>query len=678
MKYRPEIDGLRALAVIPVILFHAGFQTFSGGFIGVDVFFVISGYLITTIIISELNQDKFSIINFYERRARRILPALFFVMLIAIPFAWILLPQFELRSFSKSLIAVSVSLSNFFFWKDGGYFETAAELKPLLHTWSLAVEEQYYVFFPIFLIFVWRLKRRLVLTAIVSMGILSLITAQFGAFYKPLPNFFLLPSRIWELAIGGTVSFYFTNTTLESKSRLLKQLFSGLGFLFIIASIFLFDSRTPLPSIYSLFPTVGAALILIYASPDTFIGKFLASKFLVFVGLISYSAYLWHQPVLAFSRYYFSSISTFLSAILLIIVFLLSVFTWRYVERPFRDKSIISRRFIFIFSFICSISFVTFGYASYRLFRSASNFGIESKTAKALATSDAVYSFNMDERKFIKFRINYETLSPNSLVLGSSRIMQIGEHNSTNNTLNLGVSGATIEDDLAIADLATKKFNPKILFIAADPWLFNKNSGERRWMSLSSEYITALLNLDINVDKKLELTKADKEFIFFRLGSKIYDSISKQDYVAKDDLAESRDKIRRDGSRVYNTTYANKSQKEISAEFSDLLNYAMTDYSFSEEYQAIFGKFIDSYSKKYKIVLVLSPYHPNLYQRIKRERPIYLEIESKFRDFAKTHNVQIIGSYNPDIVGCNESEFYDGMHPKDSCMGKIMNSLGKK
>lgn len=147
MNYRREIDGLRALAVVPVILFHAGFETFSGGFVGVDVFFVISGYLITTIILAELEQEKFSIVNFYERRARRILPALFLVMLVCIPFAWFWLLPSDMKDFSQSLVAVSVFASNILFWQESGYFDTAAELKPLLHTWSLAVEEQYYVLF---------------------------------------------------------------------------------------------------------------------------------------------------------------------------------------------------------------------------------------------------------------------------------------------------------------------------------------------------------------------------------------------------------------------------------------------------------------------------------------------------------------------------------------------------
>ena len=163
MNYRREIDGLRSLAVMPVILFHAGFHVFSGGFVGVDIFFVISGYLITTILVNEMDQGNFSIVNFYERRARRILPVLFFIMLLCLPFAWLWLIPTEMKSFSQSLVAVSVFSSNILFWLTSGYFGAVAELKPLLHTWSLAVEEQYYMIFPLLLLLGWRLgKRRLV------------------------------------------------------------------------------------------------------------------------------------------------------------------------------------------------------------------------------------------------------------------------------------------------------------------------------------------------------------------------------------------------------------------------------------------------------------------------------------------------------------------------------------
>ena len=189
MKYRAEIDGLRAIAVVPVILFHAGFEQFSGGFVGVDVFFVISGYLITTIILSEKESGTFSLINFYERRARRILPALFLVMFVSLPFAWIWLMPSDMKDFSQSLVAVSTFSSNILFWRETGYWGTTNELKPLLHTWSIAVEEQYYIFFPIFLMLMWRFRKRWILNSFMLITVISLLASQWGAYNKPSTNF---------------------------------------------------------------------------------------------------------------------------------------------------------------------------------------------------------------------------------------------------------------------------------------------------------------------------------------------------------------------------------------------------------------------------------------------------------------------------------------------------------
>ena len=199
MKYRAEIDGLRALAVVPVILFHAGFELFSGGFVGVDVFFVISGYLITTILIEDIDNNRFSIVNFYDRRARRILPALFFVMLVCIPFAWMWMLPNQMNDFAKSLVAVTLFASNILFWRESGYFDAAAEEKPLLHTWSLAVEEQYYLLFPIFLILAWRFGKNRVFWMIVLMAAISLLLSEWGWRNQTTANFYLAPTRAWEL-----------------------------------------------------------------------------------------------------------------------------------------------------------------------------------------------------------------------------------------------------------------------------------------------------------------------------------------------------------------------------------------------------------------------------------------------------------------------------------------------
>ncbi len=350
MKYRPEVDGLRALAVLPVILFHAGFELFGGGFVGVDVFFVISGYLITTIIISEMAEEKFSIVNFYERRARRILPALFFVMAVCIPFAWFLLVPSDLVEFGHSLIAVSTFSSNFLFWSEAGYFAGPAELKPLLHTWSLAVEEQYYILFPIFLLLTWRLGIKWVLFILLFIFMLSLGVSQWGAYKIPSANFYLLPTRGWELLIGVFVAFYLKYNTYI-KSYLANQLLSLLGFSMITYSIVVFNESTPFPSLYALIPTIGTGLVIICAIPQTTIHKLLSLNFIVGIGLISYSTYLWHQPILAFARHASEGeVHNLIVIALCISSLFFGWFSWRYIERPFRQKSYLQRKFIFKFS----------------------------------------------------------------------------------------------------------------------------------------------------------------------------------------------------------------------------------------------------------------------------------------------------------------------------------------
>lgn len=366
MQYRPEIDGLRAVAVIPVILFHAGINLFSGGFVGVDVFFVISGYLITTIILSEMESNRFSIINFYERRARRILPALFFVMFVSFIVAWFLLPSIDMRSFSQSLVAVSVFSSNVLFWLTSGYWDTASELKPLLHTWSLAVEEQYYLLFPVFLLLMWKQKRRWIITTFLAAAGLSLIAAQWASYRFPSASFYLLPTRFWELAVGGCIAFYIVYRRHNKKTTANASVFaeiSGLaGILLIGYSVFSYNETVPFPSLYTLVPTIGTALIILFATANTHAARLLSCKPLVFIGLISYSAYLWHQPLLAFARHGLKhEPSTPVLAAIACLAFPLAFLSWKFVEGPFRNRNRINRKNVFLFSVIGSILFIAVG-----------------------------------------------------------------------------------------------------------------------------------------------------------------------------------------------------------------------------------------------------------------------------------------------------------------------------
>lgn len=367
LKYRPEVDGLRAVAVIPVILFHSGLHVFSGGFVGVDVFFVISGYLITSIILAEMLAGKFSLVTFYERRARRILPSLFVMMLICLPAAWLILDPPDFKYFAKSLVAVPIFSSNLLFWLESGYFDASAELKPLLHTWTLAVEEQYYVLFPLLLMLTWKWGRRWMVALLALGAVASLTMAQIGVEQGSSTSFYLLHARAWELLVGSFIAFYFSwRPRAESAGGPLHQSATLLGLALIVYAVFAFDSSTEFPGLNALVPTLGAALIILFATPQTWVGRVLSSRGFVFIGLISYSAYLWHQPVFAFARQ--STLKAPSVAVMLPLAafsLLLAYLSWRFVEQAFRQKATFSRNRIFALSAVGSVLFIAFGLAGY-------------------------------------------------------------------------------------------------------------------------------------------------------------------------------------------------------------------------------------------------------------------------------------------------------------------------
>jgi peptidoglycan/LPS O-acetylase OafA/YrhL len=332
VKYRPEVDGLRAVAVVPVVLFHAGLPGFDGGYLGVDVFLVISGYLITTIILDDIAAERFSVLTFYEQRFRRILPA-YVVMVLAcmVPaLAWMMPDEF--RNFGQSVFASAIFSSNILFWTEAGYFSVGSELKPLLHTWSLSVEEQFYSFFPLMLVALVHLRWRWTVLAIALITISSLGLSELSWRRWPTSNFYLLPFRAWELGIGAMVSIL-----IRLYAPRPNQLLSGAGFLMLAASLALFDDTTPMPSVYGLAPVIGTALVILFAASSTWVGRVLSLKPVVFIGLISYSTYLWHQPLLAFTRIRaIPSASEFALACAVIASFLFGYLSWRYIEQPFR------------------------------------------------------------------------------------------------------------------------------------------------------------------------------------------------------------------------------------------------------------------------------------------------------------------------------------------------------
>jgi peptidoglycan/LPS O-acetylase OafA/YrhL len=336
MKYRAEIDGLRALAVVPVVFFHAGFEPFSAGFIGVDIFFVISGYLITSLLIADLKNGCLSLSDFYERRARRLLPALFLVMTVCIPFSWVLMSPNQMKDFCQSLVAVSVFSANILFYEESGYFDALSEEKPLLHTWSLAVEEQYYLIFPVLLLITWRSSETRALWVLILLSSISFGLSEWAWRNQPSMNFYFIFTRAWEIFAGSLAAFVVQQRGVKANNTL-----SVIGIFLIALAFIVYDDTTPFPSVFTLVPVIGVVLLIMYAEKKTFVAQILGSKLFVGVGLISYSAYLWHQPLFAFARIKLHEAPSVLSMLMLsLLSFVLAYLSWHLLRNRFVEKVI--------------------------------------------------------------------------------------------------------------------------------------------------------------------------------------------------------------------------------------------------------------------------------------------------------------------------------------------------
>ena len=356
LVYRPEIDGLRAIAVLAVIFYHAkitvlGFEPFKGGYIGVDVFFVISGYLITSLILKELEAEKkFSFIKFYERRCRRILPVLFFIILIFLPLAWMYMLPSAFVDFAKSILYSIGFGSNFYFHYSGlEYGGIEAMYKPFLHTWSLSVEEQYYIIFPIFLFFIFKYFNKYLFQILTSILVASFLFAEWGSKNYISATFYFIHSRMWELLAGSILAYLEIKKGSRSKNKILNEFLPILGLFLIMFFIILNDDQINHPSFKTFFPVIGTCLFIWYSKKETLHNKIISSKLFVGIGLISYSLYLWHYPIFSFSRITESTQGNILIKFLIFfIIILLSIFTYFVIEKPFRNNKKIKRKQFFI------------------------------------------------------------------------------------------------------------------------------------------------------------------------------------------------------------------------------------------------------------------------------------------------------------------------------------------
>lgn len=341
VPYRADIDGLRALAVLAVLFFHSGVSLVPGGYVGVDVFFVISGFLITSILRREVEDGTYSIAAFYERRIRRIIPALLVVSVVTILLAgFILLPSMN-RTVPKQALSALGFVANLYFWRTADYFAPNAETMPFLHTWSLGVEEQFYIFMPLAMVVVCRWRRQWQLAALLAAVAVSFALSVGLTPSRPVPSFYLLPTRAWELLAGALLT-YVPRGGARPRGR--DEVLAAAGLAMLAAAVFLFDSATPFPGYAAALPVLGAVL-LIHFAPGTRVGALLSVRPLVGVGLISYSLYLWHWPIVVFARSERFTLDPAVEPLLIIgLSLVLAVLSWRYVEQPFRNRAVLPPR----------------------------------------------------------------------------------------------------------------------------------------------------------------------------------------------------------------------------------------------------------------------------------------------------------------------------------------------
>lgn len=338
LKYRPDIDGLRAIAVLAVIFFHANIPGFSGGYVGVDIFFVISGFLITSIILKDIESGNFSIWRFYERRIRRIFPPLFLVIIFSLVTGGFVFDTKTFQDLGASITAATLFISNIYFWHDtGGYFAAPSIQKPLLHTWSLAVEEQFYILFPLLIIWIKRSFNKKYTPILLGITFISFVISIYGVYTHQPATFYLVPTRAWELLAGSILAL---NVLPPLKSDYQRNIFSLLGLVLIFISVKLYTETTLFPAYNAVAPVLGATLI-IYSGINgiSSVSKIISLRPLVYTGLISYSLYLWHWPLLVFFKYIIFRDFTIYDAILIIfITFAVSSFSLIFMEMPFRKN----------------------------------------------------------------------------------------------------------------------------------------------------------------------------------------------------------------------------------------------------------------------------------------------------------------------------------------------------
>lgn len=675
-SYLPELDGLRALAVIAVVLYHLDVPGLSGGWLGVDAFFVISGFLITGIIVAEIRAGNFHYGRFLLKRAKRLLPALAVMTAVTTAVAWNTLSAAQLSRFGESLIGVAGYFSNFTFMLDDSYFEQSAATTPLLHTWSLAVEEQFYIIFPLVMVALFALNKNWVAPTLFTLTGLSLAAWLYLRQFDASPvlgewSFYLLPTRAWEFGVGALVALVLGVNGSPASSKRLARLgaLSG-GGLFVGA--LLAGARWPDQGLPSLLMSV-ALVLLIRFSARTGIGTLLSSRLLSGIGALSYGIYLWHFPFIAFAKMMTAEEKLSAGPLFLVLLATLvaAILSLRFVENPIRlskfdGTKIFSMVLVFILCF-----------ASLGVFTRSVNDAewAEIQAARVLSENRWVYFSGLDERAFQVNRLAIGRL-PNAetIVVGSSRIMQVSSDLAREPLLNLSVSGASLEDIQTLSMSGLRVTGAERIAIGIDPWTLHPGSGQNRWRSIGAEYAfwDRILDEGQGLDT-VSLADLPSQRRDESLAGRLYRVLAEPMPAPENGNPELIAKKSQDGSLVYEVGYVALTEEEKVVGFPGQASYSNMDrFVVGERELSALNRLIRYFLENdIEVVLVLSPYHPGLFDELSENFPGYAEAEWNHRKIAADIGVELFGSYDPSQIPCAASEFYDGMHPKESCMEKL-------
>ncbi len=557
MKYRKEIDGLRGISVLAIILFHskieiAGINFFSGGYIGVDIFFVISGFLISTIYMRKFHENEFSLKEFYFSRAKRILPALYFMLILSLIAAFIIFPPIKFVDFSKSLISVLLFYSNFHFLNfSTNYFSFHSDFLPLIHTWSLGVEEQFYILFPFSLLLILNRSKKVFNLFFLSLFFISLTYCQIGGnlnfqypyleeeiefFNQPFyGSFYSTFGRIWEISLGVLLAIH----REKINNIFIKNIpyIDYLGLLMIFFSIINFDKNIAIPNFYLLIPTIGVSILLVSTNyNNSLVYRLLTTKFLIFTGLISYSLYLFHQPILAYSKVFLIQTSFISNFIILIIIFSSGYISWRFIETPFRkDMKFNTRKIIIIF-------FITF-------------------LTLIICSLILIYKKGLPERYDIQELVG-EEINLNYVNIDEQKMKLISDHSNKafplNNQLNYLIIGDSMAEDLFLSMHLNSNLFSDINFSLYSPKI----------------RISEFKNNKYKIEKKIKNfleSKLYKDANFIIISGAYYFDTNKGKIDDEDGFPIMSEIFKRDKKKVYITS----SQPSFYTAGSDILSYVL-------------------------------------------------------------------------------------------------------